>query len=268
MTLRIHRAPRTDLLADALGDLLVDPLPDPFAEDVVVVPAKGVERWLTQRLSHRLGTSTSGGDGVCAGVRFLNPSSLVSMLLGRDRDDPWDPDRLVWPLLSRDRRPPRRAVVRHAGDPSRPRPRGRRGTAAAQPPLLRRSPPRRPVRVVRRPAPEPGHRLARGPRPRRGRRSTRRRPRLAGRALAPVAGRRRRATARRPARPDSRAARGRGGRGRPARPAVTVRAHPAAGHRGRAAAGARPPPRRPPVAAAALDGAVGGPRRPGWSGAA
>ena len=59
-----------------------------------------MERWLTQRLSHRLGTSTSGGDSVCAGVRFLNPSSLVSMLLGRDRDDPWDPDRLVWPLLS------------------------------------------------------------------------------------------------------------------------------------------------------------------------
>jgi exodeoxyribonuclease V gamma subunit len=40
-----------------------------------------------------------GGDGVCAGVDFLSPRSLVSMLLGRERDDPWDPDRLVWPLL-------------------------------------------------------------------------------------------------------------------------------------------------------------------------
>jgi exodeoxyribonuclease V gamma subunit len=97
--LRIHRAPRTDQLADALGELLSSPLDDPFAEEVVVVPAKGVERWLTQRLAHRLGTGPRGGDGVCAGVRFLNPRSLVSMLLDRERDDLWDPDRLVWPLL-------------------------------------------------------------------------------------------------------------------------------------------------------------------------
>ena len=64
-----------------------------------MVPAKGVERWLTQRLSHRLGAGPRGGDGVCAGVRFLSPRSLVSLLLDRERDDPWDPDRLVWPLL-------------------------------------------------------------------------------------------------------------------------------------------------------------------------
>lgn len=100
MTLQIHRAARTDVLADALGDLLSAPLDDPFAQEVVVVPAKGVERWLTQRLSHRLGTGPRGGDGVCAGVQFLNPRSLVSLLLGRERDDPWDPERLVWPLLA------------------------------------------------------------------------------------------------------------------------------------------------------------------------
>ena len=99
MTLRIHRAERTDLLADELGDLLATPLEDPFAREVVVVPARGVERWLTQRLSHRLGTGPRGGDGVCAGVRFLNPHSLVAMLLGKERDDAWDPDRVVWPLL-------------------------------------------------------------------------------------------------------------------------------------------------------------------------
>ncbi len=63
------------------------------------MPARGVERWLTQRLSHRLGVGGRGGDGVCAGVRFLSPHSLVALLLGKERDDPWDPDRLVWPLL-------------------------------------------------------------------------------------------------------------------------------------------------------------------------
>ena len=99
MTLRIHRAERTDLLADGLAELLATPLEDPFAEEVVVVPARGVERWVTQRLSHRLGVGGRGGDGVCAGVRFLSPHSLVALLLGKQRDDPWDPDRLVWPLL-------------------------------------------------------------------------------------------------------------------------------------------------------------------------
>ena len=47
MTLHLHAAERTDALADGLADLLVTPLPDPFAREVVVVPARGVERWLT-----------------------------------------------------------------------------------------------------------------------------------------------------------------------------------------------------------------------------
>ena len=99
MTLHVHVAARTDVLADGLADLLATPLHDPFAEEVVVVPARGVERWLTQRLSHRLGVGSRAGDGVCAGVRFVTPASLVSLLLDRDADDPWEPDRLAWPLL-------------------------------------------------------------------------------------------------------------------------------------------------------------------------
>ncbi|WP_426243052.1 exodeoxyribonuclease V subunit gamma [Nocardioides sp. LHG3406-4] len=99
MALHLHRAERTDLLADGLADLLAGPLADPFAQEVVVVPAKGVERWLIQRLSHRLGTGPRGGDGVCAGVSFVSPHSLVAMLLDKDTEDPWEPDRLAWPLL-------------------------------------------------------------------------------------------------------------------------------------------------------------------------
>ncbi len=120
MTLHLHRSDRADLLADQLAGLLADPLEDPFAEEVVVVPAKGVERWLTQRLSHRLGTGERARDGVCAGVRFLNPRSLVALLLDRERDDPWDPDRLVWPLLgvvdSSMGEPWCRALAAHLGD--------------------------------------------------------------------------------------------------------------------------------------------------------
>ena len=94
----LHRGTSTAVLAEQLAELLAQPPDDPFAEELVVVPAKGVERWLTQRLSHRLG-AVRGDDGVCAGVRFLNPRSLVALLTGTERDDPWDPDRFVWPLL-------------------------------------------------------------------------------------------------------------------------------------------------------------------------
>src|ERR687898_2305 len=99
MTVHVHVAERTDALADGLAELLATPLADPFAREVVVVPARGVERWLTQRLSHRLGVGPRTGDGVCAGVDFVTPHSLVSLLLDRDAEDPWSPDRLAWPLL-------------------------------------------------------------------------------------------------------------------------------------------------------------------------
>jgi exodeoxyribonuclease V gamma subunit len=98
MALHFHRAERTDLLADGLGALLSDPLSDPFAEELVIVPAKGVERWLSQRLSHVLGRG-NGADGVCAGVSFRNPHSLIAEITGTVDDDPWSPDAMVWPLL-------------------------------------------------------------------------------------------------------------------------------------------------------------------------
>ena len=99
MGLHIHRAERTDLLADGLGALLADPLPDPFAEELVLVPARGVERWLSQRLSHVLGRGPAGRDGVCAGVAFRSPGSLIAEITGASDDDPWSPDALTWPLL-------------------------------------------------------------------------------------------------------------------------------------------------------------------------
>jgi exodeoxyribonuclease V gamma subunit len=53
--LHIHRAERADGLVNALGALLTDALPDPFAPEVIAVPTRGMERWLTQRMSDRLG---------------------------------------------------------------------------------------------------------------------------------------------------------------------------------------------------------------------
>jgi exodeoxyribonuclease V gamma subunit len=95
----VHRAGRADQLAEGLAQLLRDPLPDPFARELVIVPARGVERWLSQRLSHRLGPAEGHDVGVCAGVDFRSPGSLVAEVLGTRDEDPWDPDALAWPLL-------------------------------------------------------------------------------------------------------------------------------------------------------------------------
>lgn len=99
MTFHLHRAERTDVLADALAELLAVPTDDPFATELVVVAALGTERWLSQRLSHRLGASVGGGDGVTAGIRFARPHSIVAELLDEDDRDPWRPDALTWRVL-------------------------------------------------------------------------------------------------------------------------------------------------------------------------
>jgi exodeoxyribonuclease V gamma subunit len=102
--LHVHRADRADGLIGALGALLVEPLPDPFAPEVVCVPTRGMERWLTQRLSGRLGASRGRVDGVCANVEFPSPRRLVGDAIaaasGIEPDgDPWLPEKAVWALL-------------------------------------------------------------------------------------------------------------------------------------------------------------------------
>ncbi|MEP6559943.1 MAG: exodeoxyribonuclease V subunit gamma [Nakamurella sp.] len=99
MTLHLHRAERADTLAAALAELLSEPLDDVFAEEVVAVPARGIERWLTQRMSHRLGSRSGQHDGICANVRFPSPAALITEVAGLVDHDPWAPDAAVWPLL-------------------------------------------------------------------------------------------------------------------------------------------------------------------------
>lgn len=143
MPLHIRRAERADILADALAARLAVPQPDPFAAEVVAVPAKGVERWLTQRLSAVLGVSAGGRDGVAANIRFPSPAALVAEALAActgiaPEDDPWAHQRVVWTLLrviDRAVAEPWCAVLaRHLGAPSRGRDHriGRRYATAAQ----------------------------------------------------------------------------------------------------------------------------------------
>ena len=91
------------------------------------------------------------------------------MLLDKDADDPWDPDRLAWPLLDVIDDVHGRARVRRPHHP----PRRRRPRRRPLDPPLRRGPTTgRPVRLLRRAAPDADHRLARGPRHRRRRAAT------------------------------------------------------------------------------------------------
>jgi exodeoxyribonuclease V gamma subunit len=99
VALTIHRAERADVLADGLAELLAEAPEDPFERDLVVVAANGVERWLAQTLSHRLGASPGGDDGICAGIELVRPMHLLSELTEKERDDPWSPGRLAWTVL-------------------------------------------------------------------------------------------------------------------------------------------------------------------------
>ncbi|CAA9353723.1 MAG: Exodeoxyribonuclease V gamma chain [uncultured Nocardioidaceae bacterium] len=103
--LHVHRSERADALVEALAAVLGSAPADPFAPEVVAVPARGVERWLTQRLSARLGQSAVGGDGVCAAVNFPSPTRLFADAVAAGSgfeldDDPWAPGRLAWALLA------------------------------------------------------------------------------------------------------------------------------------------------------------------------
>lgn len=104
--LHIHRATRSDLLVERLATVLETPLADPFAADLVAVHSRGIERWIAQQLSHRLGTGSSD-DGIAANIDFPFPGTIVHRAIasvapidGREHDaDPWSPDVLAFTIL-------------------------------------------------------------------------------------------------------------------------------------------------------------------------
>jgi exodeoxyribonuclease V gamma subunit len=135
--LHVHRAERTARLADGLAAVLATPLTDPFASEIVAVPARGVERWLAQRLSTVLGAGAAG-DGICSGVEFPPAGRLVADALGAargtdPREDPWANP--VWPLLevidASLGEPWCTVLAQHLGSGADDHRRGRRWSAAA-----------------------------------------------------------------------------------------------------------------------------------------
>ncbi|MFC0315556.1 exodeoxyribonuclease V subunit gamma [Gordonia phosphorivorans] len=102
--LTVHRAERADVLADVLAGQLRTPQDDPMRSEVIAVPARGVERWLQQRLALHLG-SAGRGDGIAANIDFLSPEALLRQVVAVTVDDPeaaeaWYTERLIWPVLA------------------------------------------------------------------------------------------------------------------------------------------------------------------------
>ena len=154
--LHLHRAERTDTLADALADLLATPLDDPMSPEIVAVPAAGVERWLQQHLATRIGCGTTRSDGIAANIEFLSPAALADAVTaallteaagtdtanaghehsaGGGADDPWRPSVLVWSVLrvldDRIDDPELAMIARHVGGGDETSPRiGRRFATA------------------------------------------------------------------------------------------------------------------------------------------
>ncbi len=104
--LTVHRAERADTLVGVLADTLATPPDDPMRGEVVAVPERGVERWLRQQLSLRL--------GIAANIDFSSPAALVRTVTVGASSDPdaaelWYAERLRWPVL--------RVLDTHLDDP-------------------------------------------------------------------------------------------------------------------------------------------------------
>jgi exodeoxyribonuclease V gamma subunit len=101
--LTVHRAEKANhLIAPLTGVLLAAPS-DPLAPEVIAVPSRGVERWISQQLALSLG-ATGARDGIAANIEFPSPAALVGDVLARAADlepgeDPWTSPRLEWGLI-------------------------------------------------------------------------------------------------------------------------------------------------------------------------
>ncbi len=104
MALVIHVGSHPDQLVSKLCERLAVPPTDPFAGEVVAVPTKGIERWLTQRIASRMGR-LAPGDGICANVAFPSPRRLVRQVMRSVPDlesamDAWHGPPLLATLLA------------------------------------------------------------------------------------------------------------------------------------------------------------------------
>lgn len=93
MTMTIHLSNRLETLADQLACLLEERPLAPLEPETVVIPGRGMERWLSISLARRL--------GICSHLRFPFPASFIDGLLSSLMPDlpppaPFDKENLTW----------------------------------------------------------------------------------------------------------------------------------------------------------------------------
>ena len=74
MMFQTHVGEHPDVLTSQLCELMASVPDDPFAPELVAVPTRGIERWLTQRIA-------TGTGGICANVEFTNPNRLIKDII-------------------------------------------------------------------------------------------------------------------------------------------------------------------------------------------
>lgn len=92
----VHRSNRVEALFQAMADIVAVPLPDPFAEECIVVPSRGLATWVSMQLAERFGV-WAGGDFPFL-RRFLHRT--LDAVLGRADADAYTAPRLLWPILA------------------------------------------------------------------------------------------------------------------------------------------------------------------------
>ena len=97
----VHRSETARGLVGGLAEVLAEHPADPLTPEVVVVPTRGIERWITQELA----VLPAGGrpaPGITANIDFRFPgeffSQILTATLGDDRDR-WTPHHLIWDVL-------------------------------------------------------------------------------------------------------------------------------------------------------------------------
>jgi exodeoxyribonuclease V gamma subunit len=99
----LYSADRAGPLAERLADVVSQDRGDPMTAEWLAVPTEGMRRWVTLELAKHLGATGPGTeDGVAANFVRALPGTLRSKVLAAadaGEPDPWQIDRMVWPLL-------------------------------------------------------------------------------------------------------------------------------------------------------------------------
>ncbi len=80
MGVAVHVGSHPDALVATLAERLrADPL-DPFTSEIIAVPTRGIERWLTQRIALEL-ADVAGG--IAANIEFPSPQEFIRHMIGQ-----------------------------------------------------------------------------------------------------------------------------------------------------------------------------------------